>query len=160
MIDHENYLKPLIQRQKCPQTSVKVLKKVTNLWKNIHLKKFQPYVHGCAKEICLLALFVVKQNIEQKVLVCFGKINSCAIIQAVWNEMISDSLISTLQTWGLFGQIWVTKPYVTITDFQPPLKSYQNFILHETCCLELKTSFSWSKTCFQEGKTGRVFCRR
>ena len=42
MIDQENYLKPLIQRQKCPQTSVKVLKKVTIFWKNIHLKKFQP----------------------------------------------------------------------------------------------------------------------
>ena len=87
-------------------------------------------VHGCAKEICLLALFVVKQKVERKVVVCFGQIYVCAIIQTMWNEIISDSLISTLQTWGLFGQIWVTKPYVTITDFQPPLKCYQNLILH------------------------------
>ena len=42
MIDQGNYLKPMIQGQNFPQTSVKVLKKVTKFWKNIHLEKFQP----------------------------------------------------------------------------------------------------------------------
>ena len=43
MIDLENYLKPLIQRQKCPKTSVKVSKKVTNFQKNIRPRQCQPY---------------------------------------------------------------------------------------------------------------------
>ena len=45
MIDQKNQLKQVAQRQKCSKTAVEVEKKVTAFGKNIHLEKFQPYVH-------------------------------------------------------------------------------------------------------------------